>query len=381
MPLPDPRGEGALYPCGGRVQRQPACPVPVAACRGAGQSDGRGEERGGVYTELARASLRTGEEIAVGVVEPCGDSDWQPRVEAMLGHKSAINRLHVEAAFRGPLDDLQTLFYVGVVQGELVTISMLAGAHGAAIYGHVVTRPAWRRRGAASALHRVLAADWRRRGYRVVTLSTDAGGHAQRLYAGVGFRPLRPGAGDMIWHDEPGGEAVCLADGPTRVGPMRWGDWGWLSEALCAEVEPEEELPRSVLFRVRDLHYVDWPFIAAMTGADVERSGRVEGRVLRQGKRVLGWAALLPHAASALGASALELYLRPGARADGAADALLAALPWSGAPVIHACTPPAGYRAAALARHGFLRQRAWPRWWDLGRRTEAAVVWVRPGDG
>ncbi len=329
-----------------------------------------------MYTELADAVLHSGERIAVGVVEPCGDTVWRPLVEGLLGHKSPVNRLHVSAAFRGPLDDLQTLFYLGVVQGEPVTVAMLAGAHGAAIYGHVFTRPDWRRRGAAAALHSVLAADWRRRGYRVVTLGTDADGHARRLYEGIGFQQIRPGAGDMVWRDAP--EAALPGSSPDMgVSPLRWDDWGWVSEALCAPLEPGEELPRSLLFRVRQPHYVDWPFIAAMTGLGEPPSPKPDVRVLRQGRRAVGWAALLPDAARALGAAALDLYLRPGARSEDAAHALFAALSWPEMPVVHACTTGEGYRAVALARHGFMRLAHWPGWWNAGRGVEALALWVR----
>ena len=330
----------------------------------------------GVYATLTAQALDTGESIEVGVVEPGGDSDWQPRVEALLADKSPLYRQHVALAFRGGLDDLETLFYVGTVRGEPVTVAMLAGAHGAAIFGHVLTLPRWRRRGAARVLHSALPRDWRRRGYRVVTLGTDPQGHARRLYEGIGFETLAAGRGDMIWRDGPDGGAVAEV-GASEVGPLRWGDWGWVSESLCTPPEPGESLPRSPLFHVRQQRYVDWPFIAALCGDGSPRNRRAEVAVLRRGVRAVGWAALLPATEPVLGADALELYLRPGARSPAAAHRLLSALPWPERPVLHACTLAEDWRAGALATHGFTIRAVLPAWWDLGRGPEAAQVWIR----
>jgi GNAT superfamily N-acetyltransferase len=332
-----------------------------------------------MYRELGRGRLSTGETLEVGIVHPCGEVRWRSRLEALLGHKSAINRRHIAATFAGPLDDLETLYYVGSVGGEPVTVAMLAGAHGAAIYGHVFTRPEWRRRGASTVLHRMLTQDWRRRGVRVVTLSTDPQGHARRLYEAVGFRPLGPGEGDMRWVN---GGTLALDSGPRRVSPIRWGDWGWISEALSAEGADDEERPRSTLFRAPTPRYVDWPFLVLMldTLDGVRPAPAVQ--VLRQGERAVGWAALLPDAARGFGAVALEFYLHPQVRTPEAADALLTAIAWPATtPVLHACSTPAGYRAEALPRHGFVPLAELPAWWDLGRGREGAIVWARAPAG
>ena len=330
-----------------------------------------------MYTAMVSTRLSSGEPLQIGVVEPAGDTAWAPRVLATLAHKSAVNRLHLEGAFRGDLDDLETLFYVGTVANEIVTVAMLAGGHGAAVYGHVYTQPVWRRRGAASTLHRVLGDDWRRRGYRVVTLGTDATGHARRLYEGiVGFGPLVAGRGDMIWRDGPEfGDVGPLPS--AAAGVLRWGDWGWVSAACCAPVQPEEELPRSVLFRARSVHCVGWPFIVAMTGGGGGQMAPAEVPVLRRGEAVVGWASVLPDAAQVLGAAALELYLQPGARTEAAADALLSALRWPKGMVVHVCTATQDYRSAAMIRHGFVRRKILPGWWDLGRGREDAALWSR----
>ncbi len=316
-----------------------------------------------MYTELGRGRLDTGEPLDLGVVR-APDPEWAPRLRTLLGHKPPVYGYHIQRSLAEPLDDLETLFYVGCVGREPVTVSMVAGGHGAGVYGHVYTVPAWRQRGASRALHQALAADVRARGYRVLTLGTDPRGHARRLYASIGFREVLPGSGDMIWQAEGAAPAgACVA------GRLRWEDWGWVSEACCAPPEAEEERPRSLLFRVRVAGHVEATFIEAM------RAG-VEAQVLRAGEAVVAWAALLPAAAEALGAVALEWYARPGFR--GEAAALLDGLRWPDRPVVCLLSGAPGYRAAGLGAHGFRAAARWPDWWQLGRGPEAATLWVRP---
>jgi GNAT superfamily N-acetyltransferase len=330
-----------------------------------------------LYRDLGEGRLQSGEPLRLGVVEAAGDERWAPRILAILGHKSELYRRHIEAAFRGSLDRLDTLFYVGCVADEVVTVSMLAGARGAALYGHVHTVPPWRRRGAATALHRLLPADWEARGYRAVTLSTDPRGHARRLYEAIGFRPVVPDRGVMIWRRT---AREGSASGGWTVGPLEWADWGWVSEAACAPPAPAEDLPRSLLFRVPDVRCVDWTFLEvafAVTGQEPPPGDRPHVRVLRRGGQAVGWAALLPGAAAALGAVALDLFVRPGAGDVQAARTLLEAVDWPKEGVVCGTAGGPGYRAAALAACGFRPVVSLPAWWDLGRGPEAALLWSR----
>lgn len=301
--------------------------------------------------------------MALGVVV-APDPEWGPRLRVLLGHKPPAYFYHIDRSLREPLDGLETLYYVGLVAGVPITVAMVAGAHGAGVYGHVYTVPEWRQRGASGLLHQAVAADTRARGYRALSLGTNPDGHARRIYEGIGYRQLLPGRGDMAWHADDG----APPRGELSCGPLRWEDWGWISDACCARLEQGEELPRSVLFGVRDVGHVESAFIVAMRdGLDVT--------VLRSGPAAVGWAALLPGAARALGATALELYVRPGFRHE--TRRLLAALRWPERTVVHAFAGEPGYRAAALAAHGFREVALLPGWWDLGAGTQDLRLWAR----
>jgi len=290
-----------------------------------------------MQTELGRARLSTGEDLRLlGVEAP--DAAWQGRLGALLGHKRAPYLGQIQAALAGPLGGLQTLFYVGAVAEEPVTCAVVAGAAGAGVFGHVYTVPAWRRRGAAAALHRALAADLPARGYRCLTLGTNPEGHARRIYEGIGFRQVTPGSGSMLWGDgqpPPGALAASAAE---------WADWGWISAAGCAPPVPGEDRPRSRLLGPGGPGHVEGPFAAALQ----------EGRpllALRQGGAAVGWAEFSPAAAAVLGAVALDFYVRPECAAG--TGVLFAALPWPERPVVCAARArgpvlqAAGFRAVA----------------------------------
>jgi hypothetical protein len=70
-----------------------------------------------VFEPLGQATLATGERMELArVVGP--DGAWAPRLGALLGHKPGVYRYHIEASLREPLGDLETAFYLGLVDGD-----------------------------------------------------------------------------------------------------------------------------------------------------------------------------------------------------------------------------------------------------------------------
>src|SRR5579884_1431905 len=118
--------------------------------------------------------------METGVVR-APDADWRPRLVQFLAHKGDEWRPQIDEALAGPLDDLATSFYVGHAAGELICQTMVAGARGVGILGHVFTRPRDRRKGAIRAL---LAAALEDCGgtYRFLTLGTGYDGPPYHIY-------------------------------------------------------------------------------------------------------------------------------------------------------------------------------------------------------
>lgn len=304
---------------------------------------GTGGRRVGVETGLGAGRLADGSEMRLCVVEG-PDTAWAPRITGLLGHKRPVYMGHIAAALDRPLGGLQTLFYVGCVGGDPISVAMVAGAHGAGLLGHVYTVPEWRQRRASTLVIAALDADVRGRGYQVLTLGTNPAGHARRIYEAVGFRPVAPGSGSMCWFAT--ADASTVPGGPLSVGPLRWDDWGWISAAAAAPPTGGEPLPRSRILGVVGPGHVEAAFLAAMQAG-------VTLTVLRHGPAAVGWAALSARDATALGGAwAIDFYVRPDCGAD--AGALLASMAWPAGPVVCALPRQLGYRQEALRAAGFV---------------------------
>src|SRR5688500_1900224 len=104
-----------------------------------------------MYTPLGSETLKTGERMEIGVVQG-PDPEWLPRVVPFLGHKGPDTRVHIRRSLEEPLDALQTRYYVGCVDGEVISQIMVVGDRGAGILGHVYTDPDHRRKGACAAI-------------------------------------------------------------------------------------------------------------------------------------------------------------------------------------------------------------------------------------
>ena len=290
---------------------------------------------------LGSCRLTDGEEMRRLVVAG-PDAAWAARLTKLLGHKSPVYFGHIAAALERPLDDLQTLFYVGKVGETPMTVAMVTGAHGAGILGHVYTVPEWRRRGASTGLFGAMEADVRARGYRLLTLGTNPDGHARRIYERMGFRQILPGSGDMQWSVGP----PTAPEGAVSMGPVRWDDWGWMSAAAAAPTVEGEDLPRSRSMGVGGAAHLESGFLAALEQARPLT-------VLRRAGAAVGWLGLSRTDAAVLGAVvALDFYLRP--ECVGSVAPLLGAVEWPDRPVVCALGGGSGYKAAALRQVGFV---------------------------
>ncbi len=149
-----------------------------------------------MYTKLGEGRLKTSEPIEVGVVES-PDEEWLPRVVPFLAHKSGDYQAHTRRALEGPLDGLETRFYVGHVSGRILSQIQVVGARGAGIVGHVYTLPEERRKGACHAVMEHQMEDCRRARFRVLCLGTAFESPPYWIYHSFGFRSVGPGNGCM----------------------------------------------------------------------------------------------------------------------------------------------------------------------------------------
>lgn len=182
-----------------------------------------------MYARLDNATIKTGEKIEIGgVVAP--DPDWKESIYTLLAHKGHPWTYHVEKALDGTISDLETRFYLAILDGQAVANICLFEHEGIAIFAHVYTKPEFRQRGIARQINRVVVEDFRRRDGRVMTLSTDYDSHPFRLYASFGFKEIIPEVGNMTCEFEVGHQERIFAPGSAvSVRDQAWADWPHLN--------------------------------------------------------------------------------------------------------------------------------------------------------
>ncbi|MGV3719731.1 MAG: GNAT family N-acetyltransferase, partial [Actinomycetota bacterium] len=203
-----------------------------------------------MYIKLDEETLHSGERMEIGVVVG-PDSDWLPRLTPFLGHKPDPYRDHIRRALEGPLDQLDTRFYVGVVDGRLISQIMVVGDRCVGIVGHVFTLPDERRQGACRAIMARQMDDARKLGYRALGLGTGFETPPYWIYHSFGFRGVAPGNGCMRWFASPEAERELYAPGETHTRDGRWSDWGHVHLLSLRPFQPGEELPRSLTLDIK----------------------------------------------------------------------------------------------------------------------------------
>jgi hypothetical protein len=348
-----------------------------------------------VYTPLGETTLKTGERMTIGRVA-CPDPEWATRVSPLLGHKGQPWHFHIETAVREPLDDLNTLFYLGTIDGVAVCNVMIVGTRGSAgdtvgtgatgvtaegvgILAHVYTVPEQRRKGAYSQLMALQMEDTRRLGYAILTLGTGFESPPYWIYHSFGFRSIDGSSGRMKWLATPEAEASWFRAGAAVARPLRWEDWAPLNALASQLAEADEALPRSWAFGLLKGHgSVERSFLdlrRSMPRESPRSLDDLHGAVASGANgaqpialtlesehgAAVGWAVLQPDDLALRDGWRLDFFVHPAFRAH--TGRLLEALPLPpGARLGAYTTGPESYRAAALLAAGFDHVAALPEW-------------------
>ena len=147
-----------------------------------------------MYEQLGETALKSGERMQIGVIT-APDAEWKDCIVPFLGHKGEPYASHIRLANDGPLDELQTHFYIGHRDGHVITEVMIVGARGAGVLGHVYTLPEERRKGAYQAVMARQMADMEAKGFRLLSLGTGFDSAPYWIYHSFGFRSVFGGLG------------------------------------------------------------------------------------------------------------------------------------------------------------------------------------------
>ncbi len=242
-----------------------------------------------MYTRLADETLKSGERLEVGVVL-APDEAHAEQVKPFLAHKQMPYKWHIEKSVHEPLDDLETRYYVGKLNGAIICNIMTVESHRTGILGHVYTLPDQRRKGACDAVMRHQMEDFRRRGGGLLFLGTGFERPPYWIYHRHGFRSVYPGTGHMRYASEEDFEANYFAPGTSSVVETCWSHWPRVN-ALCSTSGPETV--RGVAWGITGQASFEGGFLSFMRA--LEPDGRARARLLESERgAVVGFASVAP---------------------------------------------------------------------------------------
>ena len=320
-----------------------------------------------MFRPLRRVTLKTGERLRVGALRaPAGR--YANAIRQFLDHKGRPWLDHIELANRGETDDLQTTYYVGLLDRKIVGNIMIVSDGRAGILGHVFTDPEHRRKGICQALMAAAVGDFRDSGGLALSLGTGYDSSPYWIYHSFGFRGIEPGNGHMLFESREGDLARYFAPGPARVSDVRWAHWAGVS---LLYMQPNGDQIRSYAYAV----FGPVGFEGGFLNLQADRAKSVaQARVLatRQGA-VVGAAILQPDRKWPGRVYTLDLFVHPNFR--GTEARLLRALELPADCKVQAFLDrPSASRVAALRAAGFRREATLKSQLDrLGSRTDVFV--------
>jgi GNAT superfamily N-acetyltransferase len=277
-----------------------------------------------MYGKLSEVRLKSGEIMEIGVVK-APDEEYAPEIAPFLGHKPGVFKWHIERSLREELDELETYFYIGRLDDEIITNIMTVEHLGVGILGHVFTKPEHRRKGACSAVMREQMEDFRRRGGKALYLGTGYNGPAYHIYASFGFRSVVPGSGFMRYFVEEDFESRWFdPQTAVRVKGVQWHDWGKMT-ALTGVVDAD--WLRSVMIPIYGPTNFEGGFLALKR--ELEEGRRYRDIKLLESERtgaIVGFALLTDDPRWGGNVCVLDLFVHPDFWSS--ADPLMDALSW-----------------------------------------------------
>ncbi len=184
-----------------------------------------------MYKILGNTVLKTGQQMEVGVIS-APDASHADEIMKFLGHKPGIFKWHIDRCVTESMDALETRFYVGKVEGTIITNIMTVEHEGIGILGHVFTLPDERRKGACKGAMAFQMEDFRQRKGRALYLGTGYNGHPYHVYKGFGFESVIPESGFMKYYVNSDFEETYFSPSPVKTKSVEWCDWSKITALL-----------------------------------------------------------------------------------------------------------------------------------------------------
>ena len=143
-----------------------------------------------------------------------------------MGHKPETYRWHIDCCVHEVLDLLETRFYVGKVDGHIISNVMITEYDGIGTLGHVFTLSDQRRKGACKAIMKCQMDDFRRRGGKALYLGTGYDSHPYHIYKSFGFDSVYDESGFMCYFAIEDFDVNYFSDLDVHVKDhIEWHDW------------------------------------------------------------------------------------------------------------------------------------------------------------
>ncbi len=177
-----------------------------------------------MYDTLGSTVLKSGERMEVGIIN-APDESHAKEIKQFLVHKPGNFKWHIDRCVVESLDKLETRFYVGKVDGKIITNIMTVEHEGIGILGHVFTVPDQRRKHACKGVMTYQMEHFRQRNGRALYLGTGYDSHPYHIYHSFGFESVLPNSGFMKYHVKADFEETYFAITTTYSKSVEWHDW------------------------------------------------------------------------------------------------------------------------------------------------------------
>ena len=260
-----------------------------------------------MYDKLGDVLLKTGERMEVGVVT-APDTPHAEEIKQFLGHKPRNYKWHIERCVTEVLDALETRFYVGKLDGAVITNIMTVEYEGVGILGHVFTLPKQRRKGAAKGVMAYQMEDFRQRSGKALYLGTGYNSHPYYIYHSFGFESVFPESGFMKYHVNEDFEERYFAPAPAVPKSVEWHDWPKVT-ALSGIVG--WDTLRSLKWAVYGPTNLEGGFLGFKHDLETEDTYADAKLLISSGGAIVGWATVGRDSRWRPSTAVLDLFFHP----------------------------------------------------------------------
>jgi len=322
-----------------------------------------------MYTELTVERLRSGEPMAVGVVL-CPDQVWANRIIPFLWHKGGAWNAHIAGALNGEIRDLETRFYLGLLEDRVICNVMTVEFRGVGILGHVFTVPDQRRKGACNCVMTHQMDDFRQRNGKCLYLGTGYDTPPYHIYRGFGFESVYAESGFMVYTTSPDFHQRHFVEAACAARPVQWRDWPGVNLLTAIEVGPTI---RNVAYGAFGITNFEGPFCELMADLAQDDSRRRATVLETQTGALVGFTTLVADHRWGLQTHLLDLFVHPAFA--GSAPLLRDSLELPGGKVQAHLDAHDDFRGDLLTQIGFQREATLRAQVGLGRERHDVAVY------